>query len=309
MREDTDGPNPGGQGIGAQAAGAQGTDAQSAEAEALAGKLAGYPGPVYRKAYLANLLQSGIRFGEAGNLRGARYCFSKVAEGLEEFPAETSESHPDPESPEAASAQDSAPTERKPRAPRAKPKEKPVSPTERFRRQWRLERLKDAENVLNKHAGRLSSLENQSYRERLEKLRQSGQSATTAVQSDKADAGLLDLRRRLYQRVLKSQKISLARQRMPVTLARLALPPAQPGLKSPGPNAGIRTNPPVPSSKVRVDTEWQPVTGPYNDRYNMEDLLSLIADADAAWVQEFLDLYRGLARVQSLVSAIPPPKK
>jgi hypothetical protein len=41
----------------------------------------------------------------------------------------------------------------------------------------------------------------------------------------------------------------------------------------------------------------------------MEDLLSLIADADAAWVQEFLDLYRGLADLQGLVPGIAPARK
>jgi hypothetical protein len=49
--------------------------------------------------------------------------------------------------------------------------------------------------------------------------------------------------------------------------------------------------------------------GPYHDRYNMEDLLTLIADADAAWVQEFLDLYRGLADIQGLLPGSVPPKK
>ncbi|HKP95489.1 MAG TPA: hypothetical protein VJ385_07015 [Fibrobacteria bacterium] len=235
--------------------------------EGLAEKLARYPGPAYRKAYLAGLLAGGARFLAAGDERGARYCFGKVAEGLNES------------------------------APRAEPGEKPLPVTERIRRQWRSERLADAENVLGRHAARLSELERKSYRERLDKLRQSGLAASTAAQSDKADAGILELRRRLYRRVLKSQKISLARQRMPVTLARLALPSSHPVPRPEGPG------------KVRVDAQWQPVVGPYNDRYNMEDLLGLIADADAAWVQEFLDLYRGLADVQGLVSGIAPPKK
>lgn len=292
----------------------------------LAGKLASYPGPAYRKAYLKNLLESGSCFLSAGNARGAEYCFAKVAEALRGQPASGLDGSPDSASEEgaenaqdsgsaAASPEDSAaavPVERKPRAPRAKPKEKPLSATERVRRQWRLERIKDAETVLFKHAGRLSELESQSYRERLEKLRQSGQAASTAAQSDKADAGLLELRRRLYRRVLKSQRLSLSRQRMPVTLARLALPPS--GLQSgsralvPG-SAGKGPAKPGAQSKVRVDTEWQPVVGPYNDRYNMEDLLSLVADADASWVQEFLDLYRGLAGMQELVTALAAAKK
>lgn len=313
--------------------------------EGLAGKLARYPGPRYRKAYLADLLASGDRFQQAGNARGAGYCYAKVAEALSAVAdmdenASTKGMGLEPADPEAGTeisseppagpAQDAqsgpnpgpeAPPAAQPRAERAKPKEKPLSPTERFRRQWRLERLKDAENVLLKHGNRLSVLENNSYRDRLEKLRLSGQAAHTSAQSDKADAGLLELRRRLYQRVLKSQQLSLSRQRMPVTLARLALPPAHPGSRfgegkpafsSPGASAveaESRKRKSLPAPNVRVKTEWQPATGPYNDRYNIEDVLSLIADADAAWVQEFLDLFRGLAGLQGLANAIAAGKK
>jgi hypothetical protein len=211
---------------------------------------------------------------------------------------------------------------RKSRAPR-KPKEKPLTATEKFRREWRIQHIKDAENVLARHGGRLSALEIKSYRERLEKLRQAGLSAETAAQSDRADANILDLRRRLYQRVLKSQRISLARRHSPVTLERLALPPSRPGARTgqtprlPGP-AGPQAAAPAGKAKgkavakavqVQTEAEWQAVVGPYNDRYNMEDLLSLIAGNDAAWVQEFLELYRGLAGVQELITAIVPPKK
>src|SRR5438445_283911 len=95
--------------------------------EELAGKLASYPGPAYRKAYLKNLLESGNRFVASGNSRAAGYCFAKVAEGLEGVVVESAE-----------------PGEPKPKAPRHKPRENPVSPTERVRRQRRLELLRDA---------------------------------------------------------------------------------------------------------------------------------------------------------------------
>lgn len=264
------------------------------DSASLEGKLSRYPGAAFRKAYLANLLASGKRFQEAGNARGAEYCFAKVEAALREFASILEEEEV------ADDAVDATPSASR---SRAKAKERPLSATERVRRQWRLERIKDAETVLEKHGSRLSALENQAYREKLEKLRHTGMAASSPSQSDKADSGLLELRRRLYSRVLKSQKISLNRRRMPVTLGRLALPPATPGAR---PGTG---NLPVPaSSAVRVDTAWQPVIGPYNDRFNMEDLLSLIMDADAAWVEEFLDLYRGLAGFQSLMSSLAPRK-
>ena len=289
---------------------------EAMEPEKLAGKLARYPGPRYRKAYLADLLASGNRFRVAGNARGAGYCFAKVAQALASVPG--GPDMPEAAGPAEADGMDASastdlssdlssgpkPAASKPRAPRAKAPEKPISPTERFRRQWRLERIKDAEQVLFRHSDRLSALEKQSYGERLERMRQSALAITTSAQSDRLDAGLLDLRRRLYQRVLKSQKISLSRRRMPVTLARLALPPAQPAPRNPSGLPALPAPPEAkagrkkavpPAAKVQVDSQWQPVTGPYNDRYNMEELLSLIAEADAAWVQEFLDLFRGLA--------------
>ena len=360
-------------GSGAEADAAQGAstphgaagESQSADADSLSvhaagvladirGKLARYSGPAYRKAYLANLVDSGKRFLIAGNARGAEYCFTKVAEGVaaakgkpteaaqdgEDFEAaisqadqsrngsradgssgsaslETSDSGSVPESDSGAGLiddegfrADARTTPRQPRAARTKAKER------LFRRKWRQERLKDAEAVLNRHGGRLSSLEFQAYRDKLDKLSQSGLSARTPAQSDKADAGLLELRRRLYGRVLKSQKMSLKRQRMPMTLARLALPPAARGSRFPLLGAtgtpGASTVPAkqsVSGSAIRVDTAWQPVIGPYNDRYNMEDLLSLIADADAAWVEEFLDLYRGLSGLQNLTFSIASLKK
>jgi hypothetical protein len=323
--------------------------------DGLAAKLARYPGPAWRKAYLAKLLENGRRFETAGNERAALYCFSKVGEGIEAA-AEAAESDETEsleteslETETAVHAESGAATEddgtreaeggvtaragdasaakagtaadrpRKPRAQR-KPKEKPLTATEKFRREWRLQHIKDAENVLARHGGRLSALEAKSYRERLEKLRQTGLAAATSSQSDRADAGILDLRRRLYQRVLKSQRISLAHRHSPVTLERLALPPARPGAKpgqAPGPSLPAIVAP-APKAKgkaagkavqVQTEAEWQAVVGPYNDRYNMEELLVLIAENDAAWVQEFLELYRNLAGVQDLISAIVPAKK
>src|SRR5688572_17329041 len=59
-----------------------------ARGEALAGKLAGHPGPAHRRAYLGGLLRSGMRFLRSGNARSAAYCLDKVAAALEaEAPA------------------------------------------------------------------------------------------------------------------------------------------------------------------------------------------------------------------------------
>ena len=301
----------------------------------LRGKLARYPGPAYRKAYLANLMESGKRFLIAANARAAAYCFDKVTEAIAAVPGTAAsrseqgtlgevgagedstamDSDPEPSqetgtAPDSASGEPAASRPRKPRTARATSTAKPLTPTDIFRRNWREERLKDAEQVLNRHGGRLSALENKAYKERLDKLRQSARTAT-GTQSDRVDAGLLELRRRLYGRVLKSQKIALKRSRMPMTLARLALPPAARGTQ-PGAPAIPPARAPARSGKapaVQVDAAWQPVVGPYNDRYNMEDLLSLIADADAAWVEEFLDLYRGLSGLQNLMVSISALKK
>lgn len=236
----------------------QETAAAETRGDALARALAATALPGWRKAYLSNLIASGDRFAAAGNSRGAEYCFAKVEEAL---PAEVP----------AAPAETAAP-------------ESPATPGDRMRRQWRQDRIKLAEGVLSRHGGRLSSLEQQSYKERLGKLRQA---SAQPSQAGKADAGLLDLRRRLYQRVLKSQKIALVRKRAPV------------------PERGAAPLP-VPQATLAA---WQPVTGPYNDRYNLEELLGVIGDADPAWVEEFLELYGGLMALKVLTSTAASTKK
>lgn len=226
--------------------------------EALARALTATALPGWRKAYLSNLIASGDRFTAAGNPRGAEYCFAKVEEAL-------------PAAAPAAPAESAAP-------------EVPAAPGDRMRRQWRQDRIQLAEDVLSRHGGRLSSLEQQSYKERLGKLRQA---SSHPSQAGKADAGLLDLRRRLYQRVLKSQKIALVRKRAPVP-ERAAAPL------------------PVPQATLAA---WQPVIGPYNDRYNLEELLGVIGDADPAWVEEFMELYGGLMALNVLTAPAAPAKK
>lgn len=345
-----------------------------AELSDVAARLKGHPGPAFRKAYLANLLDSARRFLAAGNERGAEYCRAKVAMALDEADvralgegadaAASVSAHQEDESDEASAGLKDSPevgeasmtsgmgdsagafdgtsngalqdplggafngtpnpagvgnarrSGEGQRKPRAKPKERPLTPTEAFRRNWRLDRIKDAEAILNKHGARLSALEFKAYREKLEKLREEGSSAAaaTAAKADRIDAGLQELRTRLYGRVLKSQRLSLRGRCMPMTLARLALAPADRSAR-PARESGLaplptRVSPATaPGTSVRVDAAWQPVIGPYNDRYNMEDLLGLIAEADPAWVEEFLDLYRGLSGMQTLMQSIASLKK
>ena len=236
--------------------------------EKLAQGLAAAALPSWRKAYLGNLIVSGARFADDVNARGAEYCFAKVEEALKALPPVRYEPKSTDGSSSGAASGESGAVE-------SAPPSVPARPGDIMRRQWRNDRIKLAEDVLDKHAGRLSSLENQSYRDRLAKLRQTGSQPS---QAGKADAGLLDLRRRLYQRVLKSQKISLARKRAP---------------------EAERFRPPVPVSATAA--AWQPVTGPYNDRYNLEELMSLIGGVDPAWVEEFLDLYRGMMGLGALM--------
>jgi len=233
-------------------------------AEGLARDLSAASLPVWRKAYLANLIASGRRFSESGNARGAGYCFAKVEEALRGLSAADV-----PGSLSASSSQ----------AP-AHPSEPPLGASDGMRSRWREDRLGQAEKVLHIHGARLSPLEKQSYRERLDKLRHEAGQPSQAV---KSDAGLLDLRRRLYQRVLKAQKISLVLKRAPA-----AARPA-PRLR--------------PSATAAA---WQQVTGPYNDRSNLEELLSVIGGADPAWVEEFLELYGGLINLNALLNPAAP---
>ncbi|MBW8887790.1 MAG: hypothetical protein JF616_08545 [Fibrobacteres bacterium] len=229
-------------------------------AERLAQALAAASLPAWRKAYLANLIASGQRFAESGNARGAGYCFDKVEEALRGLSAAAA-----PGGPSASSSQ----TPPRPSGP-------PPRSSDGMRSRWREDRLGHAEKVLRTHGARLSPLEKQSYRERLDKLRQE---AGQPSQAGKSDAGLLDLRRRLYQRVLKAQKISLVLKRAP---------------------AAARPSPRLRPSATAA--AWQPVTGPYNDQSNLEELLSVIGGADPAWVEEFLELYGGLINLNALLN-------
>ncbi len=216
--------------------------------------------PAWRKAYLSDLLASGRRFAALGNGRGSEYCFAKVGEALHTAPS--------------AADLGAVPASRL---------AEPERPVERARRQLRQERIEQAERVLASHGARLSGLEKKTYRDRLAKLRVE---SSQPSQAGKADAGLLDLRRRLYHRVLKSQKATLLRKRAP-DAARAHRP------------ARISATP----------TAWQPVTGPYNDRSNLEELLSVLGAADPAWVEEFLELYGDLMGLSALLPAGTAPKK
>jgi hypothetical protein len=257
--------NPGGSAI----AEGQGPSAAEAKAAALQAALASVVLPAWRKAYLANLIASGRRFASIGNDRGTGYCFSKVDEALRT----------------AASVASDAATEAAARAgsPASAGSAAPERPAERVRRRMRLDRIAHAEQVLESHGARLSALEKKTYRDRLGKLRLE---SSEAFLTGKADAGLLDLRRRLYHRVLKSQKATLLRKRSP--------------------DGG---RPPRPARASATPLAWQAVTGPYNDRSNLEELLSVISAADPAWVEEFLELYGDLAGLSALLPSGTAPKK
>lgn len=265
-----------------EAAQNEGVDVAPSLAERLMGKLARYPGPAFRRAYLASLLESGSRLAAAGDSRSAAYCFDKVADGLKNV----AEPGMSPET-----------VESRPAVAAAK------SPLELLRHQWRKDRLLDAEAVLRRQGGRLSPLENQIYRDKLDKLR--------ASPTAKVDANLLELRRQLYRRVLKSQKVSLRRKAMPASALRHAflLPGAAPtGSATAGasPNTNPAASMDMPDSPAQArPSGFQTIIGPYNDRYNLGDMLTLMAQADATWVEEFLDLYKGLSDLKGLVTALP----
>jgi hypothetical protein len=245
---------------GASIAEASGTSPADALAAGLATALAAAALPTWRKAYLSNLIASGRRFAGIGNGRGAEYCFSKVDEALRTAPSAAASGR-------ASESQRTGPDR----------------PAERARRQLRDDRIVNAEKVLEAHGARLSGLEKRTYRDRLAKLRLE---STEPSHAGKADAGLLDLRRRLYHRVLKSQKATLLRRRAP--------------------EAGRH---PKPARISATPAAWQPVTGPYNDRSNLEELLSVLGAADPAWVEEFLELYGDLIGLSALLPGGSAPKK
>lgn len=210
-----------------------------AKVEDLAGKLAGYGGPAYRKAYLARLLDSARDFSRAGDAKAAAYCFEKVEAGLAE-----------------ASAVASVAAETR-----------PEKPFDRVRLRWQGEAVRSVEAVLERHGDRLSTLEKKSFRDRIDRVKA----------SERGDATLPDLRRRLYTRVLKAQKSGfIGRRRSLISELTLA--------------------------------SFEGPVGPYNDRLNMQGLLDTVAAADAAWVEEFLDLYRDLAGLRGLSAAAPARK-
>ena len=204
--------------------------------EQLQDQLKGYQGATFKKVYLANLLSSGMRFFEADQEVEAEYCLNKV-ESL--FNSYRNKNH--------IAAIKTAP-----------------ATFEKLKEVWREQRIHSAEQVLVKSSHKLSNLENKLYKDKLDSLKAQGL-------SPKSDVTLLELRKQLYRRVLKSQKISLRKKSRK---SEISLIPANP---------------------------TQAIVGPYNDRYNLGSVLTLMQTADPAWTEEFLDLYRGLYSMHGLI--------
>jgi hypothetical protein len=224
--------------------------------DALADELAACSAPGFRKAYLSHFLASGRRFAAAGNARGAQYCLEKLSDGLRRHAA--ADAMP------AGGLSDA----------------RPEPPLDRLRGRWREERVRTAENLLSRHARRLSPLESKSYREKLAKLQTAaGQvGGDLSRQARRSDEALLNLRRRLYGRILQSQQAALG-------LGRAA--------------AWLRPESGEPGTDRLV--------GPYNDRHNLVGLLEYIAGLDAAWVEEYLAHYRDLFRLKGMFADLLRP--
>ncbi len=246
---------------------ASGTTEMSVVADELAGKLTRYPGPSYRKAYFTNLLASGSRLHAAGDIRAGAYCFEKVAEAMLEVSSQVTENAP---------TADAAPLI----VPTPTSELEQASPLETIRHRMRKDHFTTAEAILRKQARRLSTLENQIYREKLDALKSAGDAADTLAQVSKIDDKLLDLRRKLYTRILKAQKTALRSRRVRHTTV----------LQIQGPEAAA-------APKF--------IVGPYNDVYNLGDLLTLIGKTDSPWVEEFLDLYRSFGSLKGLTPVGP----
>lgn len=248
----------------------------------LAEQLAGYRGPGYRKAYLARFLEDGRRFDAEGDARGARHCFDRVKAILETAPA------PSVQVENVAAGS------------------RIVAPLERLHRRWREEGLRRAWDLLARHARRLSPLESEAYGKRLARFSSPQEpSSNERVNSDKRipgdkridgeekanvgtsrhpagprseasipldtgtsqDTAWMEFRRRLYRRILQSQKAALSFGK--------GLP-----------------------RKESIGTVSGRTVGPYNDRHNLEGLLDFIAGMEPAWVEEFTAHYRDLSRLR-----------
>lgn len=229
-------------------------DALRERAAALQTALAGYPGPAWRRAWLSRMLESGMGHVEGGNARTAQYCLDRIESELRGPPAG------------AAPASSDTP-----------PKEARMEPhaLERLRIRWREERLRKAGEMLERHGARLSALERKAYRDSIERLdRSTGASPLRSVEA-RTEAGIHELRRRLYGRILKAQKSRLAsrsgRRRAMVSIREIHSGPV----------------------------------GPYNDRDNLEGVLRLLGEADPSWLEEFLELYRSLSALKGLLPVLP----
>ena len=160
-------------------------------------------------------------------------------------------------------------------------------PLERLRRRWREEGLRGARDLLARHSRRLSPLENEAYGKRLARFAspeepgdENGVDARGAKPSAgprfesgiPTDAAWMEFRRRLYRRILQSQKAAL----------------------------GLGTV--LPREPVGDGAGPQRLVGPYNDLHNLEGLLDFIAGMDPAWVEEFSSHYRDLSRLRVLLA-------
>lgn len=248
--------------------------------EALSTKLAGYPGPLYKRAYFQGLLGSGLSLLASGNARTAAYCLDKVEAGLREAAEIKAVCEADGEEVVATEVPASHPASPSRSRATRKPKAAGKSALERLRVDWREQRLRQAEDILTRHGSRLTSLERKAYRESLTKwskaVADAAGSPAASSAARRADHALLDLRRRLYARILKSQKAHIIRLTRPA--GSLAL--------------------------VQVHEQFSGPIGPYNDRQNLEGVLTLLAGADPAWVEEFLELYQGLSDLQALIPTV-----
>jgi hypothetical protein len=220
---------------------------------ALETKLAGYPGPAWRRAWLSRMLKSGLDHVAGGNARTAEYCISRAESELGSPAA----------GPSPAAAGTSPESRGEPNA------------LELLRIRWREDRLRKAGEILERHGARLSSLERKAYRESIARLDKSTGASPLRTVEVRAEAGILELRRRLYGRILKAQKSRLAGRR------------------------GRRR------TLVSIREIHQGPVGPYNDRDNLEGVLRLLGEADPAWLEDFLELYRGLSGLKHMIPAQP----
>jgi hypothetical protein len=206
--------------------------------------------PEYRRVWFLSLIRQGRAADAVGRAALAAHCGARVEKELAALSAAAT----------AAASNVPAPATTHP-APRAAPL------ADLAARQGTASRAR-LQDLLSRHAGRLSPAERAAFQSALE-------TATDASGSDKNHASIAELRRRLVDRLLRASRYR--RQAARLATWKPAPPDATP-------------------------------TGPYNDRRALEEALHRATVHNPEWAAEFFDIYAGMRAVRKIYGELLPGK-